>query len=68
MAVPVAPLQDLLQMKLNSLRPKDIIHIETLDEVGLITPALEHRLSPALLERLKDARTQIAENKPDVEG
>ena len=39
--IPVAPLTDLLQMKLNSLRPKDIIHLETLDEVGLITPVGE---------------------------
>jgi hypothetical protein len=66
--IPVAPLQDLLQMKLNSLRPKDIIHLETLDEAGLITPAVEQGLSPALLERLQEARKQIAENKPDVEG
>jgi hypothetical protein len=66
--IPVAPLQDLLQMKLNSLRPKDIVHLETLDEVGLITPAVECGLSPTLWERLTEARKQIAENKPDVEG
>ncbi|HXB71527.1 MAG TPA: hypothetical protein VNY05_25045 [Candidatus Acidoferrales bacterium] len=66
--IPVAPLTDLLQMKLSSLRPKDIIHLETLDEVGLITPVVERGLSPILRERLKEAREQIAENKPDVEG
>jgi hypothetical protein len=66
--IPVAPLKDLLHMKLNSLRPKDIIHLETLDDVGLITPALERELPPALQDRLKEARKQIAENKPDVEG
>jgi hypothetical protein len=66
--VPVAPLNDLLQMKLNSLRPKDLIHLETLDEAGLITPTLERGLPPALQERLKEARRQIADNKPDVEG
>jgi len=66
--IPVAPLKDLLQMKLNSLRPKDLIHIETLDEAGLVTPAIERGLSPALQERLREARKQIAENKPDVEG
>ena len=66
--IPVAPLTDLLQMKLNSLRPKDIIHIEILDDVGLITPAVERGLSAVLQERLREARKQIAENKPDVEG
>ena len=66
--VPVAPLKDLLQMKLSSLCPEDLIHIETLDEVGLITPALEEQLSPILRQRLAEARTIIAENKPDVEG
>ena len=66
--IPVAPLKDLLQMNLNSLRPKDIIHIETLDDVGLITPAVERELPSALQDRLKEARQIIAENKPDVEG
>src|ERR1019366_4403249 len=42
--IPVAPLKDLLQMKLNSLRPKDLIHIETLDDVGVITLPLEREL------------------------
>jgi hypothetical protein len=68
MTIPVAPLKDLLQMKLNSLRPKDLIHLEVLDEAGLITPTLERGLPQALQERLKEARQQIAENKPDVEG
>jgi hypothetical protein len=30
--VPVAPLLDLLQMKLTSFRPKDIVHLGLLDE------------------------------------
>lgn len=66
--IPVARLLDLVQMKLNSLRPKDLIHLETLDEAGLITPTLEGGLPAALQERLKEARRQIAENQPDVEG
>jgi len=66
--IPVAPLKDLLHTKLNSLRPKDLIHLETLDEVGLITPALESGLPPALHDRLQQARKLIAENKPDIEG
>lgn len=45
--IPVAPLRDLLHMKLNSLRPKDITHLESLDDVGLITAALERQLPPA---------------------
>jgi hypothetical protein len=65
--IPVAPLVDLIQMKLNSLRPKDVIHLETLDDVGLITPVIERELSPVLQERLKEARKQIADSKPDVE-
>ena len=43
-AIPVAPLTDLLHMKLNSLRPKDLIHIEILDDVALITVAVEGQL------------------------
>jgi hypothetical protein len=64
--IPVAPLVDLIQMKLNSLRPKDVIHLETLDDVGLITSAIERELPPALRARLKEARRQIADSKPDV--
>ncbi len=67
-SIPVAPLKDILQMKLNSLRPKDLIHIEILDDVGLITPDVELQLPPAFQERLKEARKVIAANKPDVEG
>ena len=66
--VPVAPLKDLLQMKLSSFRVKDIAHIEILDEVGLITSAVEKQLPSVLQERLKQARQEIAEGKPDVEG
>ncbi len=66
-AVPVAPLRDLLQMKLSSLRPKDLTHIETLDEVGLITPSLESELPADLRERLAQARQINADSKPDVE-
>ena len=66
--IPVAPLQDLLRMKLNSLRPKDLVHIEILDEAGLITPALEQGLPAALRERLEEARKRIAAERPDVEG
>ena len=66
--IPVAPLKDLLQMKLNAMRPKDIIHIETLDDVGLITPAVERNLPVSLQEKLQQAREQIANGRPDQEG
>lgn len=66
--IPVAPFDDLLQMKLSSLGPEDLVHIETLDDVGLITSAVEKRLPTLLQERLKEARTIIAGNRPDVEG
>ena len=65
--VPVAPLMDLIQMALSSLHPNDIIHLETLDEVGLITPAIERELLPVLRSRLAEARRQIADSKPDVD-
>jgi hypothetical protein len=67
-AVPVAPLRDLLQMQLSSLRPKDMVHIEILDEAGLISPDLEADLPLTLRERLREARQRILEDKPDVEG
>jgi len=65
--VPVASLLDLIRMKLNSMRRKDITHLEILDEVGLITPAIERELPPVLKERLKEARRQIDAERPDVE-
>ena len=66
-SIPVASLKDLLYMKLNSLSPKDLVHIETMDEVGLITPSLEQALPPLLQDRLKQARDLIAASQPDVD-
>lgn len=67
-AVPVAPLPDLLRMKLTSLRPKDLVHLKILDEAGLITPTLEQNLPSVLRDRLIAARKRIAEDQPDIEG
>lgn len=67
LTVPVAPLPDLVRMKLNSFRPKDLVHLEILDEVGLITPDLTAALPAELQDRLAMARRQFAENRPDVE-
>ncbi|SRR6266568_4934836 len=68
LTVPVAPLKDLLQMKLTSFRPRDVAHLEILDELGLITPVIEEHLPSILKERLAEARKQITASKPDVEG
>jgi hypothetical protein len=65
--VPVAPLADLVQMKLNSLRAKDRVHLEILDDAGLITLDIEHMLPPVLQERLNQARKQFEQDEPDVE-
>lgn len=56
--IPVIPLADLVTMKLTSFRAKDEAHIIDLDEQGLITPDIEAGLSPALRERLAQARTR----------
>ena len=65
--VPVAPLADLILMKLNSFRPKDLVHLEILESSGLITPAIESTLPPELLTRLQLARQQFVDNEPDIE-
>ena len=52
------PLADLVRMKLTSFRARDAAHIIDLDEAGLITPEIEGGLSPALRERLAEARAR----------
>lgn len=64
--VPVAALDDLVRMKLNSFRAKDLVHLQTLDASGLLTPQLERQLPDALKERLDRARQQFAAEEPDV--
>ena len=65
--VPVAPLSDLVRMKLTSFRPKDVAHLEILDETGLISASVEADLPDELRGRLGMARQQFAEGRPDVE-
>jgi len=60
---PVAPVIDLLTLKLNSLRPKDLVHLEVLDEVGFITLEIEGELPTELRSRLQDARTRFEHNQ-----
>src|SRR6185369_16467779 len=52
----IAPVIDLVHMKLTSFRLKDQVHIQDMDSVGLITPEIENSLSAALRERLKQVR------------
>jgi len=52
----VAPVADLVRMKLTSFRLKDRVHIQDLDGVGLITPEIEAALPDILRERLAQVR------------
>ena len=44
----IAPVVDLVHMKLTSFRLKDKVHIQDMDGVGLITPEIEATLSRSL--------------------
>jgi hypothetical protein len=52
----LAPVVDLVRMKLTSYRLKDKVHIRDLDAVGLITPEVEAQLSEVLRARLQEVR------------
>ena len=52
----LAPVADLVRMKLTSFRLKDKVHIQDMDSVGLITPEIEQSLPEALRERLREVR------------
>lgn len=67
LSVPVAPLRDLVRMKLNSFRAKDLVHLQILDEAGLISGEIDSELSAVLQERLAEARHRLAEEQPDQE-
>lgn len=54
--IPIAPIADLVRMKLTSFRLKDKVHIQDLDGVGLITPEIEQSLSEPLRQRLAEVR------------
>ena len=56
--IPIAPVVDLVHMKLTSYRLKDQVHIQDLDHAGLITPEIERSLSEPLLARLKEVRSK----------
>ena len=52
----LAPVPDLVRMKLTSYRLKDRVHIQDLNGVGLITPEIEADLPELLRERLAEIR------------
>lgn len=52
----LAPVADLVRMKLTSFRMKDRVHIQDMDSVGLITPEIEASLSDTLRARLAEVR------------
>lgn len=52
----LAPVADLVRMKLTSFRLKDQVHIQDLDAVGLITPEIEAQLPDLLRNRLTGIR------------
>jgi len=52
----LAPVRDLVRMKLVSYRLKDRVHIQDLDRAGLITREIETELPPQLRFRLEEIR------------
>jgi hypothetical protein len=54
----LAPVADLVRMKLTSFRIKDKTHIIDMDSVGLITPEIENSLSEPLRRRLQQVRDE----------
>jgi hypothetical protein len=54
--IAVAPVAELLRMKLTSFRLKDRVHVQDLDRAGLITPDVEAGLSDVLRARLHEVR------------
>jgi hypothetical protein len=52
----LAPVADLVRMKLTSFRLKDKVHIQDMDAVGLITPEIEAGLPEPFRARLAEVR------------
>jgi hypothetical protein len=52
----LAPVADLVRMKLTSFRMKDRVHVQDMDSVGLITPEIEASLSEPFRARLAEVR------------
>src|SRR4051812_36618353 len=54
--LPVAPVPDLVNMKLTSFRLKDKVHIQDMDGLGLITSKIEAAFPPPPRQRLAEVR------------
>lgn len=54
----IAPVADLVRMKLTSYRLKDRVHIQDLDGAGLITAEIEASLPAELADRLAAVRAE----------
>ena len=54
----LAPVADLVRMKLTSFRLIDKVHLLDMDSVGLITPEIEQALPEALRARLEQLRKE----------
>jgi len=54
----LAPVSDLVRMKLTSYRLKDRVHIQDMDSAGLITAQIEAGLSGELRRRLEEVRAE----------
>ena len=52
----LAPVADLVRMKLVSYRLKDRVHIQDMDGAGLVTLEIETALPPELRRRLEEIR------------
>ena len=55
----LAPVRDIVRMKLVSYRLKDRVHIQDRDRVGLITREIEAELRPELRLRLDEIRARM---------
>ena len=55
-------------MKLKSFLSKDVVHLEVLDETGLISPEIEAALPQERAGRPALARAQFAVGEPDVKS
>ncbi len=58
----LAPVADLVKMKLTSFRQRDKTHLIDLDSVGLITPMVEAGLPDELRDRLRRLRAEEAQS------
>ena len=56
--VPLAPVADLVRMKLTSFRLRDRVHLQDMDAIGLIDPEIEAGLPQALRDRLVNVRVE----------